>query len=64
MAFPMEPAESMVAQFEIIMNPFSHMLSKTLKVHAPKPTFGLELRNDELYNQAYVYEIKDKSDAQ
>ena len=33
-------------------------MSKTLKVHSPKPTFGLELRNDELYNRAYVHKIK------
>ena len=60
---PPEPRASTVDEFHFTTNPFSHTLSRTLKVSQRDSTFGLELASDELFNRAFVSDVKKKSSA-
>ena len=61
--FPPESKASTVAEFHFTTNPFSHTLSRTLKVSDRDSSFGLNLATDELYNRAFVADIKNRSSA-
>ena len=57
-AFPIEPDESSVPRFECRLSPFSHTLTKTLKVTCDDSTFGMQIGTDELNQRAYLRDIQ------
>ena len=67
--FPEEENESTINEFHFSLNPFSHTLSKTLKVSCRQQNFGITVGEDEqdelneLNNRAYVPDIGKNSSA-
>ena len=60
---PAETQESVIDEFHFVTNPFSHTLSKVMKVKGRDSSFGLDVDTDVLYNRAYVSDVKQSSSA-
>ena len=55
---PAEPSESSIDEFYFTTNPFSHTLTRHMKVKCKNPTFGITVSTDELTDRAYISDIK------
>ena len=56
--------ETSMDEFEFTSNPFSHTISRTMRVCDRDSSFGFELGTDKLTDRAYVAEVKQKSSAE
>jgi hypothetical protein len=63
--FPAEEEDSTIDEFVVFSNPFSHTLTESLRIPVSNksPTFGFDLRTDELNNRVFVEKIRPNSPA-
>lgn len=61
--FEAEADDVTIPPFKFKANPFSHTITKTLKVNCNNQSYGFTVNTDVLNGRAFVQEIKDRSSA-